>query len=109
MFVSISKVGVMNILQSTRHLYLQSFYFRFYLSPERKNILAWTTDKTVPMNSMKDYKRLHLTKQNQLRIGVAGALSKMGKAGQVFKKLEVQSYEDKSLINPATYFYVELK
>jgi len=109
MFVTITPQGNMYVLKSSHHLHLKELFVRFYLSPERKEILAWTYTKTVPMNSMKEFKQFRLTKQNQLIVCIRGALAKSGKFGKGYSRLEVKVYDDKSLIQPNKYYYVEIK
>lgn len=109
MFVSILENGMMYVKKSSQHLDLQGQFVRFYLSPERKDILAWTLSKTIPMNTMKEYRQFRLSSQNQLMISCQKALSKSGKGGKKYLNLEVKIYDDKSLIAPNKYYYVELK
>jgi hypothetical protein len=110
MHVSITKTGVMQILNSALHPEVKDMFIQFYMTPENRNILAWTFHETVPLETLREFNKVCFSKQKQYSISCRKALSTIKKLGMSWSKLPVKTSEDKSLLGEnKRYYYVELK
>jgi hypothetical protein len=109
MHVSIAKSGTLKILNSSIHPYMKGKFVQFYMTPENRNIMAWTLHESVPLETVREFNKVSIANK-QYSISCRKALQTIKKFGISYSKIPVKVAEDKSLLSEEKqYYYVELK